>query len=128
MNSKINHFTQLEAWKVAHQLSLEIYRVTKSFPRDERFGIIDQLRRASASITANIAEGWGRYHYADRNKFYYQARGSSYEVQSFLHLARDLGYVDDTVFQQLYNLAERSAKIINGLIRAVDNRKLSSAE
>lgn len=74
---EIKSFTDLDAWKVNYELVLKIYQVTKSFPKDERFGIVDQLRRAVSSITANIAEGWGRFHYADRIKFYYQARGSN---------------------------------------------------
>lgn len=126
MNSTINHFTQLEAWKISHQLALEIYQITKNFPKDERFGIIDQLRRASASITANIAEGWGRFHYADRNKFYYQARGSCCEVQNFLILAKDLNYLDQDKFDKLYSMCNKSFQIISGLIRAVDRLRSNS--
>jgi four helix bundle protein len=97
----INHFTDLEAWKSSHELTLEIYRITKSFPSGERFGIVDQLRRASSSMTANVAEGWGRFHYLDRINFYYQAGGSGCEVQNFLILSRDLGYLPPTEFDKL---------------------------
>jgi len=60
--SKINNFTDLNAWKESHKLVLEIYRVTKLFPREEIFGITSQMRRAAVSITSNIAEGFGRYN------------------------------------------------------------------
>jgi four helix bundle protein len=71
MGEEIKHFTDLDAWKVNHKLVLMIFKITKRFPKDERFGLIDQLRRAASSITANIAEGWGRYHFADKIRFYY---------------------------------------------------------
>lgn len=54
-------FTDLDAWKVNHELVMKIYQITKTFPREEKFGVIDQIRRAASSITANIAEGWGRF-------------------------------------------------------------------
>jgi len=66
----ITDFYQLKAWQENHQLVLSIYKITKTFPNEEKYGIIDQLRRASSSITANIAEGFGRFHYADKIRFY----------------------------------------------------------
>lgn len=120
---EINSFIDLDAWKVNHELVLKIYQCTKTFPQDERFGIIDQLRRAVSSITANIAEGWGRFHYQDRIRFYYQARGSNSEVQNFLILSRDLGYLNLEKFDELFNLAVKGYKIINGLIRSVEGFK-----
>jgi four helix bundle protein len=122
----IKHFTDLEAWKSSHQLTLEIYRITKSFPGDERFGVIDQLRRASSSMTANIAEGWGRFHYLDRINFYYQARGSTCEVQNFLILSRDLGYLQPSEFDKLNQLTEKCYRIISGLIRSTQRLKMES--
>jgi four helix bundle protein len=120
----IDHFTKLEAWQVPHELVLAIYTVIKKFPKEERFGVIDQLRRAVSSITANIAEGWGRYHFADRIKFYYQARGSCCEVQNFLILSKDLGYLDKSEFDKLNSMCDRCFKIISGLIRAVEKLKI----
>ena len=64
----ITDFYQLKAWQENHQLVLSIYKITKTFPNEEKYGIIDQLRRASSSITANIAEGFGRFHYGSRQK------------------------------------------------------------
>lgn len=85
MKDKIQNFYELNAWKKAHELVLEIYKITKNFPKDELFGIISQLRRAACSIAANIAEGFERYHFNDKIRFYYQARGSVAEVQKFFN-------------------------------------------
>jgi len=93
MENKIQNFYDLEAWKSGHDLVLEVYKITNGFPQEERFGLISQLRRASSSITANIAEGFERYHFNDKKRFYYQARGSVGEIQNFLILAKDLNFI-----------------------------------
>ena len=115
---QVKNFWDLDAWKYGHDFVLEIYQVTKLFPDDERFGITSQLRRASSSITANIAEGFERYHFKDQTKFYYQARGSIAEVQNFLMLAKDLGYIDIEKTRELFAQSQIVAKLVNGLIRA----------
>ncbi|MEK7067831.1 MAG: four helix bundle protein [Patescibacteria group bacterium] len=92
MEERIKNFYDLEAWRKAHQLVLEIYKITKFFPKEELYGIISQLCRAACSITANIAEGFARYHFKDKIRFYYQARGSVAEVQNFLILAKVTSY------------------------------------
>ena len=120
---EIKHFSDLDAWKINHQAALLIYKITKDFPQAERFGMIDQLRRAATSVTANIAEGWGRYHYQDRIRFYYQARGSNSEVENFLLLAKDLAYSTEKDFQVIYALVKQGNQIISGLIRSIEKRK-----
>jgi len=82
MQDEIKDFTNLNAWKEGHRLVLSVYEFTKEFPEDERFGLISQLRRASVSITSNIAEGFARYYFKDKVRFYYMARGSVSEVQN----------------------------------------------
>ena len=89
----IDHFTKLIAWQKNHELVLLIYKTTKRFPKNEMFGLTSQIRRAASSITANIAEGFGRYYPKDKTRFYYQARGSSSEVQDQMILAKDLKYL-----------------------------------
>ena len=101
---------------------LEIYKITKKFPKDEKFGITSQIRRAASSITANIAEGCGRYHYADKNRFYFQARGSLKEVQNFLFLSRDLNFLDNKSFNDLTKKIKIIEQLLNGLIKSVENR------
>jgi len=119
---KIEHFTDLDAWQINHKVALAIYKISKKFPKDERFGLTDQLRRAAVSIATNIAEGWGRFHYKDRARFYYQARGSNAEVQSLLILAKDLGYLSEKELNEIKVLVFRGFKVLNGLIRSVENR------
>ena len=120
---KINNFYDLDAWQVAHSLTVEIYKITEEFPKEEQYGIVSQLRRAAGSITANIAEGFARYHFKDKIRFYHQARGSAAEVQNFLILAKDLGYINMEKCGQLGEKAKQSMKLINGLIRAIDDSK-----
>lgn len=120
---KIKDFYQLDAWKENHKLTLMIYKETKSFPKEEKYGITDQLRRAASSITANIAEGFGRYHYGDKIRFYYQARGSLKEVQNFLFLAKDLEYLDEEVTKTLYQQAKKGERLINGLVRSAEKQR-----
>lgn len=122
IDGKILNFCDLETWQNGHALVLEIYNLTKDFPKDELYGITSQLRRAASSITANIAEGFERYHYKDKIKFYYQARGSAAEVQNFILLSLDLGYATKQQCEQLMNQAEGIRKLINGLIRSVENQ------
>ncbi len=85
------HFEDLEVWQLAHQLCLRVYKHTKRFPSEEKFRLADQLCRATSSISANIAEGEGRYHLNDQIHFIHMARGSLSETRYFLLLARDLG-------------------------------------
>ena len=120
---KIEEFYQLEAWKKSHQLTLLIYKITKDFPKEERYGLIDQLRRAVSSVGANIAEGFGRYHFADKVKFYYQARGSLKEVQNFVFLAQDLGYISTEKSEEIFKEIRSCEMLINGLIRSANNQK-----
>lgn len=120
---KIDHFTQLIAWQKNHKVVLRIYKVTKDFPKEELFGLISQIRRASASVTANIAEGYGRYHQKDRIKFYLNARGSNTELQNHLILAHDLKYIPDEIFNELKADIFEGYKIICGLINSTNNIK-----
>jgi len=112
----IRHFTDLEVWRVAHKLEIKIYTVTKGFPKDELFGLTSQLRRAAASIGANIAEGMGRGSYADRCRFYLNARGSVYEVENFLILSRDLKYIVSDDFFALNDLVTSVRRLLNAFI------------
>ena len=123
--TEIKDFYQLKAWKKSHQLTILIYKITKSFPKEEKYGLTDQLRRAASSVGANIAEGFGRYHFADKAKFYYQARGSLKEVQNFLFLVKDLNHLDTKKAEKLSQEVKSCEMLINGLIRSVNNQKHS---
>ena len=86
-------FRQIRVWEKAHQLTLEIYKVTAQFPKEELYGLTSQLRRASASIAANIAEGFGRGGNVELARFLQIAMGSAYEVEYHILLAKDLGLI-----------------------------------
>jgi len=122
----IRDFYQLDTWKVNYKFVLEIYKCLDSLPKEEKYGIVDQLRRASSSITANIAEGFGRYHKKDKIHFYFQARGSLKEVQNFLLLSKDLGYINRQIARKLWISSKEAEKLINGLIRSIENNMKSS--
>jgi four helix bundle protein len=114
---KIQSFTDLDAWKEGHKLVLMIYQTTKNFPKDEIFGLTNQIRRCAVSITSNIAEGFSRQSYKEKIQFYHISLGSVTELQNQILIARDVEYVLPAVFA---NIAEKSVqvhKIINGLIK-----------
>ncbi len=123
METNIKRFNDLEAWKKGHVLVIDVYKVTKVFPREEIYGIVSQLRRAASSITANIAEGFDRYHFNDKIRFYYQARGSVGEVQNFLFLANDLKLINQVIFSKLIEKTDEIRKLINGLIKSIEKQK-----
>jgi len=115
--NKIKSFTDLDAWKEGHKLVIDIYKITKKFPKEEQFGLTIQLRRAGVSFTSNIAEGFSRNSYKEKLKFYSIALGSLTEIQNQLLVARDIGYITEKEFNQIANQTVKVNKIINGLIR-----------
>lgn len=123
MPEKIKDFYDLDAWKKAHMFVIEIYTITKKLPKEEVYGMTSQLRRAASSISANIAEGFSRYHYNDKIRFYHNARGSLSETQNFLFLAKDLYFFTEKEFKHLFSLSEEINKLINGLIRSIERQK-----
>lgn len=116
----IKSFTDLEVWKEAHKLTLLIYKFTKNFPKEEAFGLIAQIRRAVVSIESCIAEGFARFHYKDRLNFYYNARGSVSEVESQSITSRDLGYLKESQFGEIFSQSEKVGMILSGLIRSTE--------
>lgn len=118
---KIAKFTDLDAWKEAHVLTLLIYQITKSFPKTEIYGLTSQIRRAAVSVESCIAEGFCRYHFKDRLNFYYESRGSAGEVQSQLITAKDLGFIDEETFRKTFMQAEKASVILGGLIRSTES-------
>jgi four helix bundle protein len=91
---RVKDFTDLDVWKVAREMRREIYRLASSLPEFEKFGLASQLRRAATSVTANLAEGFGRYGYQENIHFCRQARGSIYELRDHLTTCLDAQYLD----------------------------------
>ncbi len=118
---RIQNFTDLEVWKKGHELFIQIYTVTKHFPNSELFGFTSQLRRASLSITSNIAEGFGRSSRKEKVQFYYIAHGSLLELQNQILAAKDVTLIKEEEFEQLWELTITVQKLINGLIRSIKN-------
>ena len=119
---QIKNFWELEAWKKANVLAIEIYILTKNFPLEEKYGMISQLRRAATSVAANIAEGFSRYHYKDKIKFYYNGRGSASEVQSFIIFCKHIGFVDAKRALEIVGKYNEELRLLNGLINSISKQ------
>lgn len=114
---KFGGFEEIQAWQKAYEATLEIYRMTDGgrFARD--FGLRDQIRRAAVSVMANIAEGHGRRSNIEFANFLNIARGSVHEVQSHLHVAAGLGYIDQNKFESIYQVLSEVSRMTLGLAR-----------
>lgn len=114
---KIKSFHDLRVWQEAHKLVVLIYKTTGNFPKEELFGLTNQVRRASVSITSNIAEGFGRETIKDRVHFYVMSLGSLNETQNQLLIAKDINYLSDKNWIELENQIIIVSKMLNGLIK-----------
>jgi len=115
----VKSFRELLVWQRAIALTLEIYKLTKAFPKEEMFGLTSQLRRAAVSVASNIAEGQGRKTKGEFAQFLCMARGSNAEVQTQLVIARGLGYAGEAEVGRCEALALEVAKMLNGLLKTV---------
>ncbi len=118
MNMPARNFRDLRAWQAAYSLTLEIYRVTAGFPKDEIFGLTSQIRRAVISVTSNIAEGFGRRGRKEKDNFYSIAHGSLTEVENQLMIAKGVGYLSDDVYQKIDDMVIQSHRLLYGLRKA----------
>ena len=114
-------FRKIKAWQLADDLTVEIYAVTKGFPKEELFALVSQLRRAAYSVPSNSTEGAGRRTTRDFVRFLDIAKGSINEVQYFLHLAKRLNYLSNTEAGNLIDKANNVAKCLSGYIKAVES-------
>jgi four helix bundle protein len=115
----MNSFRELKVWQEAHNLTLKIYELTRDFPQEEKFRLINQLCSSSASIPANIAEGTGRKTLKEYVQFLYNARGSLEETKYHLILAKDLGYIPIEEYEILQSRYNETGKMLNGLITSL---------
>lgn len=114
------YFEKLEVWQNSRKLVKEIYLVTSSFPENEKFGITNQLRRASTSISANIAEGFSRQSNKEKSRFLNVAFGSTIEVINFIILSNDLGFLTNENYNQLREKSEFITNQINSLNKTIN--------
>src|SRR5947209_15640804 len=115
-------YRDLIAWQKAMTLVTEVYRLTDDFPRREMYGLTRQLREAAVSVPSNIAEGKGRQTKKDYLQFLYRARGSLFEVQTQIEVARRFEFLDSNRFTETDALAQETGRVLNGLIRSVQGQ------
>ncbi len=120
--TSIKSFHDLEIWKLSHQLVLEVYKISKMFPKEENFRITSQLLRAAYSMPSNIAEGMGRYTRKEFVNFLTIARGSVEECKYFILLAKDLGYLTEQIYNELTLKYDSLGKMINSLINSLKRK------
>ncbi len=118
MSNKIRDFTDLNAWKEGHKLVLLLYKATESFPKSEKYSLIDQMRRAAVSVTSNIAEGFGRQTYKEKIQFYYLSQGSLIELKNQLIISHDVGYINGRIYTKIKEQADICHKLLQGLIKS----------
>jgi four helix bundle protein len=121
--AQIRDFTDLKVWQLGRELRQQVYKLARKFPAEEKFGLASQAQRAAVSITANIAEGFGRYSYQENIQFCRMARGSVCEVRDHLITARDQDYISSSEHQDVDTLAQRVIQTLNGYIRATQERQ-----
>lgn len=109
--------SKLMVWQKSHDLVLKIYEITKCFPKDEQFGLTSQVRRAAVSIPSNIVEGKARGSNKEYNRFLLIARGSLEEVKYQILLARDLKYIDEEMYKEIYRRMDEVGRLLGGLIK-----------
>ena len=117
MKSHNKPYTELDVWKETRILVKEVYLITKNFPKEEQYGIINQIQRSAISIPSNVAEGCGRNSPKDSLQFFYIARSSLYELETQLILSFDLLYLNQEQLNQSLHLIEKCKKLLNGFIR-----------
>lgn len=113
----MDSYKKLVVWQENRRLNREIYRVVSKFPPSELYALSDQLKRASISITSNIAEGYGQGSLKNRLRFLFMARGSQYEVETQLTIACDLGFATEADIQTAIAIETKIGKLLSGLIR-----------
>ena len=120
---KIESVEDLEVFKRSHQLTLKIYKISEHFPRDEIYGLISQMKRAAASICANLLEGSYRLNRAEYRQFVGIARGSSGELKYHVMLAKDLGYISADDYASLKIELDEITKMLRGLAASLSSHK-----
>ena len=121
-------FEDLDCFKLALDVIVSAHAFARKLPPEEKFDMAAQVRGSAKSITANIAEGYGRYHYLDSLKFYSNARGSLNETLSHFINARALNYIDQVYFEELYHLCRQTEKILNGYMTYIRKQRAGDDE
>jgi four helix bundle protein len=115
----LRNYKELKVWQKAYGLCLEIYKITKTFPKEERYGLTSQIRRAAVSIPSNIAEGYGRKSTGEYVQALYIAYGSQCELETQILLSGDLGFIEGKILKQLLERVEEVERMLKGLIKSL---------
>lgn len=113
VDGRIASFEQLTVWQESQSLAVTIYKITKTFPKDEMFALTNQIRRAASSISANIAEGFGRETPKDKLHFYTMSYGSLLEIKNFMYLSQKLEYITETELDVVLSQIVSCQKLVN---------------
>ncbi len=121
----LRSYKELKVWQKAYQLCVEIYRITKRFPAEEKFGLTSQIRRAAVSIPSNIAEGYGRKTTGEYIQSLYIAYGSICELETQILLTGDLGYIKPEILEGLQNYIGDIERMLKALVKSLKNKNLN---
>ena len=122
MSNKLNSYKDLIVWQKSIVLITEVYAITRNFPTEEKFGLVNQLNRAVVSIPTNIAEGWGRESSKNYLQFLRISRGSLMEVETLVLISKNLNYINDEQHKLITNGIEEVGKILQGLIKSIQQK------
>ena len=121
----LKNYKELKVWQKSYQLCLEIYKTTKTFPKNEGFGLTSQMRRAALSVPSNIAEGYGRKTTPDYLRSLYIAYGSTCELETQILLSGDLGYLNMESLSELQRNIGEVERMLKALIKSLQNKHLN---
>ncbi len=112
-------YKKYKVWELGHDITMDMYKLTRNFPQEELYGLTSQMRRASYSIPSNIAEGCGRESDAEFKRFLTISQGSASELEYFTLLAKDLNYIENSDFLTIYDKVDRIRRSLNSLISKI---------
>ena len=121
----MSDYEKLKVWEAAHKFTIDIYKITKRFPKDEKYGLISQIRRSVSSIPTNIVEGCGQLGNGNLIRFLGIAKGSAFETEYQLLLSKDLGYIDTSEFNILTEKIKFIIRMLNNLIKSLSVKQKS---
>ena len=117
MGEKIKNFRDLDVWKLGKEIVVDIYKITRIFPREEIYGLTSQMRRAAVSIPSNVAEGFNRYHNKEYKQFLYIALGSCAELETQSEVAFELGFIQESSRNELIEKIDHESRMLRNLIK-----------
>ena len=123
----LKNYKELKVWQKAYQLCIVIYKITKGFPNEERYGLTSQIRRAAVSVPSNIAEGYGRKTTQEYIQSLYIAYGSHCELETQIMVSKDLGYIKSDDFQELQQEIGEVERMLKALIKSLQNKHSNPA-